>query len=415
MKAVVRDDHWYLTTEYVNVSLSNGRVVKVYISGLEYILLKVVLKRMNMALFHVPKPKEFEIRGKVEINNLILHMFGKEIYIAVGGLGTNFWLVSIFDSTNPYYTITARWYVPCSEKYPRWSSIFRILSVELWLVLILSIVFVAISITLVGRYNCTTEWQGYKNMTSSLINVWAVILGVSVSTMPRTPSLRSLFLALVCFSLSLSTVFQAFLTTFLIDSGFKTPIKNMDELFGSGIKLAYEEVYNLIFDIGNEKEGSKVKRNRVNCPSFLVCVDWAVYQKNVSILMYDNFAEIVYESGYFVGKNSEHLVCRLEDGVVTKNDLSMIMFHGDPLMKRVTEIIDRVVEAGIYNYWISIYTNQFKLYSHRIAIVNPLDGYYSFELYHLQPAFYLLLMGWCISVICFMVELLCNRVISKRK
>ena len=53
--------------------------------------------------------------------------------------------------------------------------------------------------------------------------------GVSVSTMPRAPSLRSLFLAWVGFSLAFSTVFQAFLTTFLIDSGYKTPIQNVDE------------------------------------------------------------------------------------------------------------------------------------------------------------------------------------------
>jgi hypothetical protein len=52
-------------------------------------------------------------------------------------------------------------------------------------------------------------------------------------------------------------------------------------------------------------------------------------------------------------ENSEPLVCWLEDGVVFKTGLSMIMFHGDPLMKRVTEIIDRVLEAVLYNCWIS--------------------------------------------------------------
>jgi hypothetical protein len=93
----------------------------------------------------------------------------------------------------------------------------------------------------------------------------------------------------------------------------------------------------------------------------------------------------------------------------------MIMFHGDPLLRRVTEIIDRVVEAGLYNYWISISMNQYKINSQKIAIVHPLDGYYSFNLYHMQPAFYLLLMGWCLSVLCFIVELLCNRVLSIRK
>jgi hypothetical protein len=122
-----------------------------------------------------------------------------------------------------------------------------------------------------------------------------------------------------------------------------------------------------------------------------------------------------YDSGYFVGENSELLVCGLEDGVVFNLGLSMIMFHGDPLMKRVNEIVDRVVEAGLYQFWMKVFMNLQKLYYNRIGIVNPLDGYYSFNLYHLQPAFYLLLMGWCVSVICFMVELLYNRVLRKRK
>ena len=138
---------------------------------------------------------------------------------------------SFFDSTNPYYIMRVRWYVPCSVKYPRWSSIFRILSVELWLVLIISILLAAISITLVGRYSCTSVWQVYKTLTSSFTNIWAVILGVSVSKMPRAPSLRSLIFAWVCFCLSFSTVFQTFLTTFLVNSGYKTPIQNLDELF----------------------------------------------------------------------------------------------------------------------------------------------------------------------------------------
>jgi hypothetical protein len=95
----------------------------------------------------------------------------------------------------------------------------------------------------------------YKTLTSSLTKLWAVILGVSVSTMPRTPSLRSLFLAWLCFSVAFSTVFQAFLTTFLIDSGYKTPIQNMDELFASNIKFAFHKMHIKFLDIGNETEG----------------------------------------------------------------------------------------------------------------------------------------------------------------
>jgi hypothetical protein len=187
MKAHVRDDHWYLTTEYVYYNDSNGNV-RMYIGGLESPLLWVVLKHMNMTFVHVRTPEAF-----------FGSMFAKEVYIALGSMGTHFLVKSYLDSTNSYYEARLRWYVPCSVKNPRWSSIFRILSVELWSVLFISILTAAISTTLVGRYSCTSEWQRYKNLTSSLTNVWAVILGVSVSTMPRAPSLRSLFLAWVCF------------------------------------------------------------------------------------------------------------------------------------------------------------------------------------------------------------------------
>jgi len=179
---------------------------------------------MNMTFVIVPTPEGFELE-KGSVNNLIFSVYKKEACIALGDLGNNYYIDRLFDSTDTYCTMSVRLYVPCSVKYPRWSSIFRILSVELWLVLIISTVNAAISTTLVGRYSCTYEWQGYKTLTSSLTNLWAVIVGVSVSTMPRSTSLRSLFLACVYFSLAFNTVFQAFLTTFLIDSAYETPIQ----------------------------------------------------------------------------------------------------------------------------------------------------------------------------------------------
>jgi hypothetical protein len=131
--------------------------------------------------------------------------------------------------------------------------------------------------------------------------------------------------------------------------------------------------------------------------------------------MSDVVAEVNYAKGDFIGENSEPLVCRLEDGVVFTSYLTMIMFYGDPLMRRVNEIINRAVEAGLYNYWISMRMHGLKLLSRKIAIVHPLDGYYSFNLYHMQPAFYFLFMGWCLSALCFLVEILPNRVLRKRK
>jgi hypothetical protein len=407
MKAVVFNGNSDFTTKYVNHTDSKGNVVS-YIEGMEVNLLEVVLQKMNMTFFSVPTPVCSEGEERCG-NKFLIPMFEKEIYIYLGNLALTFSLKPYFDFTSSYFYGRIRWYVPCSIKYPRWRSIFRILSVELWLVLIISIVIAAISTTLVGRYSCTLEWESYKTLTSSLTNVWSVILGVSVPMMPRTPSLRSLFLAWVFFSVAFSTVFQAFLTTFLVDSGYKTPIQNLDELFASGIKLAIEGNN---FWVDDETELSEVRRRLVNCPSFWGCVDWAKYQKNLSVALFDFNVEIYYATGFIIGENSKPLLCRLEDGVIYPISHTMLMFPRDPLMRRVSEIIDRVVEAGLYNHWLSLEFNRYKIYFRKIGIVQQLDGYYSFNLYHMQIAFYLILMGWFLSALCFMIEVLYNRVSS---
>jgi hypothetical protein len=88
MKAVVTDNHWYFTTRYVYYNDSNGNV-GMYIEGLEYYLLRVVLEHMKMTFDHVPTPE-----------NLCGSMFSKESFITIGNIGTLYLLISFLDSTN---------------------------------------------------------------------------------------------------------------------------------------------------------------------------------------------------------------------------------------------------------------------------------------------------------------------------
>jgi hypothetical protein len=133
LKALVRDGHWEFTTQHFR---PRGSSVT-YIRGLECDLLMIVLKRLNMSFFYVPTPKGFDLEEESNVGALADSMFGKEIYIAFGAVGTHLLRTPYFDSTNTHYRMTFSWYVPCSEKYQRWSSIFRIFSVETWLFLII--------------------------------------------------------------------------------------------------------------------------------------------------------------------------------------------------------------------------------------------------------------------------------------
>jgi hypothetical protein len=118
--------------------------------GLVMDLLTVVLQQMNMTFVHVTTSEVFE-GNEISICNLIKGIFAKKFYIALGDMGKHSMIQPFMEFTNTYLFVNTRWYVPYSIKLLRWSSVFRILYVELWLFLIISIVIVAISITLFGR------------------------------------------------------------------------------------------------------------------------------------------------------------------------------------------------------------------------------------------------------------------------
>jgi len=64
----------------------------------------------------------------------------------------------------------------------------------------------------------------------------------------------------LCFCLACSTVLQAFHTKFLIDSGYKRPVRNLDELFDSCIKLPYPPEYSAFVKFSDEKETSRIRK-----------------------------------------------------------------------------------------------------------------------------------------------------------
>jgi hypothetical protein len=84
---------------------------------------------------------------------------------------------------------------------------------------------------------------------------------------------------------------------------------------------------------------------------------WAKNQRNISILINDFYAANFFANGSFLGEKSEPLLCKLEDGVVYTKGFGMVMLYGDPLMGPVNKTIDRLVQAGIYNHWISYRVN----------------------------------------------------------
>jgi hypothetical protein len=72
---------------------------------------------------------------------------------------------------------------------------------------------------------------------------------VPVNTQPRSAPLRLFFFCWVCYSFAISTVFQAYFTTFLIETGYEEPIKTVEQMLASDMKFGFFSITRLSLQI----------------------------------------------------------------------------------------------------------------------------------------------------------------------
>jgi len=140
------------------------------------------------------------------------------------------------EYTRSYFTDSFVWYTLCAVKHEKWSRFFNIFSVNMWICFTVSLVLAVITVSCIS--NCRHkshlhQSNSYNNIFCVITNIIAVSLSLSVNTQPRSAPLRLFFFCWVCYSVAISTVFQAYLTIFLIEPGYEEPIRNIEQMLKS--------------------------------------------------------------------------------------------------------------------------------------------------------------------------------------
>jgi hypothetical protein len=149
-----------------------------------------------------------------------------EADIAFGGIIRTSTSATLMDVTTIYWQTKWEWYVPCPVKLLGWKSVFRIFSLSGWLSILLAEMLANLVIVFLARFGIK-ERESFRRVVDAILDVWALILGVCISSLSHTTPLRLFFSAWVCYSLAIHTVFQAYLTTFLVDPEFEKSITNL--------------------------------------------------------------------------------------------------------------------------------------------------------------------------------------------
>ena len=182
---------WYKNSGYQNV----------YEDGIEIELIRIIGNSLNMTL-------------DIEDTTLLEHRkVAPSIY--AGRYATiSSALDFLAERTRGYLSARLDWYTPCAVRHQRWNRFFNIFSVDMWICFALSLVLAVITVSCISIYGHKShlhESSSYSNIFTVTANILAVSLSVSVNTKPRSAPLRLFFFCWDCYSVAISTVFQAYL------------------------------------------------------------------------------------------------------------------------------------------------------------------------------------------------------------
>lgn len=346
--------------------------------GRDYRIMKNLVKKLNVSVEIIETPHYFSGASESLINNksdiclvsmFLLHQYNNEDVEC-----------SYPDHFNNLVAM-----VPSGVKIPQYQNLFYTFDLSIWIYLIVTMLGVAFisKIMSFGSHN-QTYWY-------YLLNVWRSFLQQGIWNFAHTyGKAKAIMVLWFCFCLIFGTAFQTSLISVFIKSKYFKNINTFSELRDSGMKLHVIRPHVEVIpkEYGLHRQFKIVKNMKQ--------LDRIVLKSNTDCgyILTENAARFYIE---FIRKRDNkpmyHIVAeKLVPG------LEAYMFQKkSPFIGRVNDLLLLLKEFGLGNYRMT-----------RVPVISKNFGKSNIGILNLQGALYLLVLGYILSVVCFIAELLIN-------
>jgi hypothetical protein len=266
-------------------------------TGLSVEIFQLVGEKMNLTpFFHPPFLKleaETAMKLAAELEDGL-----SDVLIGTVPL-TSLVVLSSFEATIPYLHLDLKMLVPCPKPIPGTEKILTTFSLSVWLTIGLVLLLTTAVFWCAGndpyRY-VGTETQTYQSLSNCFQNAWSVFVGVSVPRQPTASSLRVFFFLYVCFCFAISTVFQAFFVSYLVQPKYENKLETFDDLLHSDIVYGYHPALNYVQDTISYPEFVKFlehKKLQEDCSDIRKCVERMITQRDIAAVVAPLYAAYV--------------------------------------------------------------------------------------------------------------------------
>jgi hypothetical protein len=211
----------------------------------------------------------------------------------------------------------------------------------------------------------------------------------------------------VWYSLAVNTVFQAYVTSYIVQPGFQKQIGSVEDLISSGIEYGFYPGLSLFLPDSSDWRFKEILSHRIPCYDN-ICLRRAIEKKDFATLTDSIYAEYLKT---YVSYNKP-VLCSFKQECMTKV-MAMFLEKGSFLKENIDRLIDIALEAGLYDFWWNNILNTLRIKAAVDIRIKLVEDYTVLLLTHFQSAFILLLFGYCLSFITFLGELLYHKQCTK--
>jgi len=307
----------------------------------------------------------------------------------------------------PYISSAVKWFVPCPKPISRVDRFLTVFDASVWLTM--TIVFVLTSALFWFSANypdriVEIESTNLQTIPKCMYNAWSIFIGVSVPEMPRSWKVRIFFLVYVCYCFAISTVFQAFFVSYLVEPGYGEEISTFQELLDSSLNYGFMTALEFCMRSMEYSEHLQFPlTRRVGCIDLKTCLMQMMIDGDVATVSSPIYAK--YLSNEFGHQGEMKSPCSLDENVFYGNVVALFA-KGNPLVYQFNTHLRRCLEGGLgEKYWIQL-NHETRLRSRTKSDEDGSSMYFVFTLSHMVPAFCVLGFGYLCSIIVCIAECL---------
>ena len=329
----------------------------------------------------------------------------------------------------PHISSEVKWFHSCNRPVSAQGNIIKVFPWSVWFIIAL-ILFLAVALAYFVFRSVETRGESsvFNSIASCFMCFWSVLLGVSVSDMPRTDRMRAYFIYWVWYCFVVSTVFQAFFTSFMVEPGHGKQIITLEDMISSKNLRGLSSGLLYTWCMNSPENYVACKNIKVICKDDSPqCFKSALNDRNYFVLFYDLEIDI-YE---LLGVLNRDDLCSVVDS--TYVEYFHVWFQNlNYFHETFNRILHRFLQAGLTEKLKDSVLQKLKHSditelnrsnsSEDISGVTPSSGvkqsgsnnedeFFVYSISHMKAAFYILLSGYILSVIVFMYEKLRGRLI----